>query len=168
MKAQFMQSGENVSKEQLEKLGVDSWILDADRWEEEGKLDQICKQRGYNYKDEVDSRKMPDLRSKLDNFLVEHIHDDEEIRFILEGGGYFDVRDAKSNSDDWIRITVEKGDMIVLPPGIYHRFLPDDNMFFHVMRLFQGEPVWTPHNRSDLTDQRKARLEYVKKYVEAN
>lgn len=44
---------------------------------------------------------------KVKKFAAEHLHTDDEIRFILGGKGYFDVRDA--TSDTWIRVEVEKG-----------------------------------------------------------
>lgn len=102
------------------------------------------------------------------------MHTDEEIRYILEGSGYFDVRDR---ADKWIRIGMDAGDMIVLPAGMYHRFTLDETNYLKAMRLFVGEPVWTPYNRCDestfnsdkvpaLVSQ--ARVKYLQVFVPAS
>lgn len=42
-----------VSPARLARLGVLHWQLDADNYEKEGKLEQICRERGYKNRDQV-------------------------------------------------------------------------------------------------------------------
>ncbi|XP_068224363.1 acireductone dioxygenase [Palaemon carinicauda] len=145
-------------EEMAQDTGVLYWKLSPETCESDGSLDKIKSDRGYTYSDVicVSPEKLPNYETKLKSFFEEHIHTDEEIRFVLEGSGYFDVRDS---ADQWIRIEVVPGDLLVLPAGIYHRFTLDVKNYIKAMRLFVGEPVWTPHNRP--ADNMEARREYV-------
>lgn len=89
-------------------------------------MDAIAKDRHYNHRDEItiSPTAMGEIYdSKVKAFFNEHLHEDEEIRYILEGSGFFDVR---NEGDDWIRLWIHEGDLICLPAGIYHRFTTDE------------------------------------------
>ncbi len=71
-------------------------------------VDALARERDYKNRDEiiVSPAKMGDVyESKVRMFFDEHLHEDEEIRYIRDGKGYFDVR---SKGDDWVRIQLEK------------------------------------------------------------
>lgn len=89
-------------------------------------VDALASERGYKNRDEVkvSPQTMGDAyEDKVRSFFHEHLHEDEEIRYIRGGRGYFDVR---NEGDEWVRIELEKDDLIILPPGIYHRFTTDE------------------------------------------
>ncbi len=115
-------SGRDVDPSYLERLGVLYYHLP-----EESSVDVIARDRDYKNRDviTVSPEAMGAVyEDKVRSFFHEHLHEDEEIRYIRDGAGYFDVR---SDGDDWVRIRLEKDDMIVLPAGIYHRFTTDES-----------------------------------------
>ncbi|KAF8785807.1 acireductone dioxygenase-like [Argiope bruennichi] len=138
--------------------GVEYWRIDVDNLDKEEQYTELRKNRGYDYEDLVEISKdtLPEYDEKIKAFYTEHLHTDEEIRLFLKGSGYFDVRDK---NDKWIRIKAAKGDLLVLPAGIYHRFTPDNNNYAKVMRLFCGTPVWKAYNRP--ADDNPARVKYL-------
>lgn len=114
-------SGREASLDQLSKLGVI-----YRRFPDVQGVDALAAERGYKNRDliTISPEKMGAVyEEKVKTFFSEHLHEDEEIRYIKEGNGFFDVRDA---GDAWIRICVEKDDLIILPAGIYHRFTTDE------------------------------------------
>lgn len=138
--------------------------MDADAYPEDPKLKAIRQVRGYDYDDTVaiSPGTLAGYEAKIKSFYEEHIHSDEEIRYVLDGSGYFDVRDKE---DNWIRIWTRKGDMVALPEGIYHRFTLDENNYIKALRLFSGVPIWTPYNRPQ--EEHPSRQKYIKEHVGA-
>jgi len=96
-------SGRTIPAQDLSALGVLYYHIPS--------LDDVnalASQRGYKNRDEitVSPEKMGDIyEAKVKSFFDEHLHEDEEIRYIRDGAGYFDVR---SKGDEWIRVRLEK------------------------------------------------------------
>ncbi|KAK2460608.1 hypothetical protein APHAL10511_007078 [Amanita phalloides] len=150
-----------VSLATLRALGVKYWSIPVEGHEKV--IDAIAIENGYKNRDTINCSKegLGDAYGeKIANFFKEHLHEDEEIRYILSGSGFFDVREA--HSDIWIRIGVEPGDLLVIPAGIYHRFTLDESDNIKALRLFTNEPKWTPYNRSGETEVNPYRVEYLK------
>ncbi|EIW76537.1 1,2-dihydroxy-3-keto-5-methylthiopentene dioxygenase [Coniophora puteana RWD-64-598 SS2] len=156
-------SGTPVPADALRSLGVLSWHIPVDADDNYIQaIDQIARERDYKNRDTINITKegLGDAyEAKLKMFFEEHMHEDEEIRYILDGSGFFDVREHPV--DSWVRIHVEQGDLVVLPAGIYHRFTLDEKNIIKAMRLFKDEPKWTPLNRGSATDENPIRHDYL-------
>ncbi|KAF2262102.1 1,2-dihydroxy-3-keto-5-methylthiopentene dioxygenase [Lojkania enalia] len=150
-------SGREVSPEYLSKLGI--LYFNYPNVED---VNALAASRDYKNRDEItiSPQTLGDVyEEKVKMFFNEHLHEDEEIRYLLDGGGFFDVR---SEGDDWIRIKLEKHDLMIMPAGIYHRFTTDTQNYTKAMRLFKEEPKWTPLNRGEETDKNQFRLDYLR------
>ncbi|KXX75212.1 hypothetical protein MMYC01_207125 [Madurella mycetomatis] len=153
-------SGTPVSLADLSALGVLYYRIDS-----LAGVDALAAERGYKNRDEITvspERMGNAYEAKVKMFFDEHLHEDEEIRYVRDGKGYFDVRDK---DDRWVRIWLEKDDLIILPAGIYHRFTTDESNYIQAMRLFKEEPKWTPLNRSGDLDDNPYRKEYVSQFL---
>ena len=118
-------SGKELPSTYLSSVGVLYYTLPPDSPSSAAQVEDIAKTRNYANRDEITVS--PDAlgaayEEKIKAFYDEHMHEDEEIRYILQGTGYFDVRDK---DDKWVRIEAEPGDLLILPAGIYHRFTVD-------------------------------------------
>jgi len=158
-------SGRAVAPSTLDAIGVLHWHIPIDESPSEAHIKQInevANERQYRNRDVISVTKegLGDAyEAKLKMFYEEHMHEDEEIRYILKGTGFFDVREHPN--DEWIRVHLTPGDLLVLPAGIYHRFTLDEKNSVKALRLFKDEPKWTALNRGTATDTNPYRKTYL-------
>jgi 1,2-dihydroxy-3-keto-5-methylthiopentene dioxygenase len=106
-------------------------------------IDALKARGGYVTADVIDVRPdTPNLDTMLARFNREHWHDEDEVRFIIEGRGLFHVHPA---AGPVFAIEVEAGDLIRVPRGTHHWFDLCGERRIRAIRLFQDVSGWTPH-----------------------
>jgi 1,2-dihydroxy-3-keto-5-methylthiopentene dioxygenase len=105
----------------------------------QGDIERLKTECGYQSVDVL--RCLPDnpnreqLRRK---FLDEHTHDEDEVRFFVEGAGVFYLR-----ADGKVHMTLcERGDLIGVPAGTRHWFDMGPAPHFTAIRLFTTPAGW--------------------------
>ena len=106
---------------------------------------------GYRTADVIDVRPdTPNLDAMLAKFSREHWHDEDEVRFIIEGRGLFHIHPPNGPV---FAIEVEAGDLIRVPRGTHHWFDLCADRRIRAIRLFQDASGWTPHYTDTGVDQ---------------
>lgn len=146
MKAHWLEQQGEISAEELNRNGVYYTALSTDAASYQAALEEVKRTRGYVEQDQVElAASTPNLDAICAKFVDEHLHDDDEVRFVLDGEGIFDIR---SNDDRWMRVLVQRGDLIIVPKARHHRFMLTDAKNIRCVRLFKDSSGWVPHYRS--------------------
>jgi 1,2-dihydroxy-3-keto-5-methylthiopentene dioxygenase len=97
---------------------------------------------GYVTADVIDvTADTPNLDMMLAKFNREHWHDEDEVRFIIDGRGLFHI----NAGGEVFVLEVGKGDLIRVPRGTHHWFDLCVEKRIRAIRLFQDPSGWTPH-----------------------
>jgi 1,2-dihydroxy-3-keto-5-methylthiopentene dioxygenase len=106
-------------------------------------IDELKTRGGYVTADVIDVKpETPNLDMMLAKFSREHWHDEDEVRFIIEGRGLFHVH---PQDGPVFAIEVVAGDLIRVPRGTHHWFDLCGERRIRAIRLFQDTSGWTPH-----------------------
>src|ERR1700733_10942102 len=107
------------------------------------KIDTLKARGGYTTADVIDvTAETPGLEAMLARFNSEHWHDEDEVRFIVEGRGVFHIHPPRGPV---FAIEVEAGDLIRVPRGTHHWFDLCADRRIRAVRLFQDPSGWAPH-----------------------
>ena len=116
------------------------------------KIDELKARGGYVTADVIDVHPTtPGLDAMLAKFSSEHWHDEDEVRFIVEGRGLFHIHPA--SGAPVFAIEVDAGDLIRVPKGTLHWFDLCGDRRIRAIRLFQDPSGWTPHYTQSGVDQ---------------
>ena len=127
-------------------------VIDAYR----DSIDRLQRECGYRSVDVIRMAKgTPDVAPIRAKFLAEHTHDDDEVRFFVEGRGAFYLR----ASGRVYQVICERDDLISVPAGTRHWFDMGPDPAFTALRLFTNEQGWIANFTGDAIAERFFALE---------
>lgn len=108
----------------------------------DGYFQQLKDNAGYQSRDLVVLHpELPNLAQALSRFSPCHTHDDDEVRYIVDGEGIFGfVRPDGSQ----VALTVEAGEYINVPKNTEHWFVLTEKNRIKAVRYFTTMDGWTP------------------------
>lgn len=104
---------------------------------------RISAQRGYQSADVISLwPSTPNLDELLARFDKEHLHTEDEVRFVVSGRGVFAIRGADGQMYD---VEVHPGDLLAVPEGTRHWFTLCEDRHIQCIRLFTDKAGWVAH-----------------------
>src|SRR6185295_12510007 len=105
-------------------------------------IETLKSRGGYVTADVIDVHsETPGVEAMLAKFNREHWHDEDEVRFIIQGRGLFHIHPRNAPV---VGIEVEAGDLIRVPRGTWHWFNLCGDRRIRAIRLFQDVSGWAP------------------------
>lgn len=102
-------------------------------------IDRLRRARGYRSVDVIEmTPDHPERTILREKFLSEHRHDEDEVRFFVEGAGLFTMR----RGDRVYNLLCEAGDLVSVPAGTKHWFDMGASPRFTAIRLFDNPEGW--------------------------
>ncbi len=115
-------------------------------------IERLNARGGYVTADVIDVHaETPGLEAMLAKFRREHWHDEDEVRFIIEGRGVFHFH---PRSGPVIALEVAPGDLIRVPGGTWHWFDLCVDKRVRAIRLFKDPAGWAPRYTESGVDAR--------------
>ena len=90
----------------------------------------------------------PNYEAVRNKFLSEHQHTEDEVRFFVDGEGYFwfNLNDEGSTSAPVFNVLCQAGDLISVPANTRHWFdAGKENPSVKAIRIFIDQSGWVPH-----------------------
>jgi 1,2-dihydroxy-3-keto-5-methylthiopentene dioxygenase len=126
-------------------------------------IDRLKSEGGYLTADVIDvSLDTPGLDAMLAKFNIEHWHDEDEVRYILEGRGLFHIHPSQGPV---VAIEVEAADLIRVPRGTRHWFDLCGEKRIRAIRLFQDASGWNPHYTNSAVDRNYEPVCFGPRYI---
>ncbi len=105
----------------------------------------LKKEGGYKSADVIALRPdTPNLDGLLSKFDKEHLHTEDEVRFVVDGRGVFTIH---SEDDKVFDVEVHPGDLLVVPTDTWHWFTLCEDRQIKCIRIFESTDGWAPHYR---------------------
>ena len=115
-------------------------------------IERLKARGGYVTADVIDVHaQTPGLEAMLAKFRREHWHDEDEVRFIIEGRGIFHFH---PRTGPVVALEVEAGDLIRVPGGTWHWFDLCGDRRVRAIRLFKDPAGWAPRYTESGVDAR--------------